>query len=65
MGLLVQILEASLTIFREAAPYILLGFFVAGVIRAYLTPATVGRYLRRDGFRSVFYASLLGVPIPL
>ncbi|MCA1959827.1 MAG: permease [Desulfomonile sp.] len=65
MGLVLDIINASATIFREAAPYILLGFFVAGVIRAYLTPATVSRYLRGDGFRSVFYASLLGVPIPL
>jgi len=65
MGLLLQIIEASVTIFREAAPYVLLGFLMAGVIRAYLTPETVVRYFRRGRFRSVFYASLFGIPIPL
>jgi len=65
MGLVLQIIDASVTIFREAAPYILLGFFMAGVIRAFVTPETVARYFRRGRFRSVFYASVLGVPIPL
>lgn len=65
MGLILKIIEASATIFREAAPYILLGFFMAGVIRAFVTPQTVARYLRSGRFRSVLYASVLGVPIPL
>ncbi len=65
MGVLLEALWASLTIFREAAFYVLLGFFVAGLIRAYLEPDMVARYFQRGRFRSVFLASLLGIPIPL
>lgn len=63
--LLGEITLASLTVFREASPYVLLGFLVAGILRAFVGPNTVVRYLRRGRFRSVVYASLLGVPIPL
>lgn len=65
MELILGIFTGSVTIFREAALYVLLGFLMAGVIRAYVTPDSVTRYLRRGRFRSVFYASLLGIPIPL
>ncbi|MEW6531731.1 MAG: hypothetical protein AB1473_12915 [Thermodesulfobacteriota bacterium] len=65
MELLGQIAFASVTVFREAAPYVLLGFLVAGILRAFVGPDTVVRYLRRGRFRSVLYASLLGIPIPL
>jgi uncharacterized membrane protein YraQ (UPF0718 family) len=65
MELLGEITLASLTVFREASPYVLLGFLVAGILRAFVGPNTVVRYLRRGRFRSVVYASLLGVPIPL
>ncbi|MFH0823878.1 MAG: hypothetical protein V2B18_14100 [Pseudomonadota bacterium] len=59
------ILEASVAVFREAAVYILFGFLVAGIIRMYLQPESVAHYLSRGRFRSVFYASLFGIPIPL
>ncbi len=59
------IIWASIGIFREAAFYILLGFLVAGAMRAFLSPHSVVRYLYGGRFRPVLYASLLGVPIPL
>lgn len=65
MELIADILRASLRIFVESAPYVILGFLVAGILRVYVGPETVARYLRRGRFKSVFYASLLGVPIPL
>jgi uncharacterized membrane protein YraQ (UPF0718 family) len=60
-----QILYSSGQVFREAAAYILFGFAIAGILRVYLTPESVGRYFRQGRIKSVLYASLLGVPIPL
>ncbi|MFC1836135.1 hypothetical protein ACFL2Q_15680 [Thermodesulfobacteriota bacterium] len=65
MEYVTQMLAASWTVFREAAIYVLFGFLVAGIMRAYIKPETVVRYFHRGRIRSVFYASLLGIPIPL
>ncbi len=65
MYVLWEILLASYRIFVEAAIYILLGFFTAGLIRVYLRPESVAHYFQKGRFRSVLYASLLGIPIPL
>jgi uncharacterized protein len=65
MNTIFEILYASWTVFREAAFYILLGFLVAGLMRAYLHPDMVAHLFHRGRFRSVLYAALVGVPIPL
>lgn len=65
MEILWKILESSWTIFQEAALYLLFGFLVAGILRAYIQPDSVVKYFHRGRFRSVLYSSLLGVPIPL
>ncbi len=65
METLLKILESSWSIFREAAPYLLLGFVIAGVLHAYVQPESVVKYFHRGRFRSVLYSSLLGIPIPL
>ena len=51
--------------FREASIYVLFGILVAGMLRIFLSPGTVAQHLGRGRFRSVFKASLLGIPIPL
>jgi len=65
MEILAQIAAASVTIFREAALYILFGFALAGLLHVYVRPSVIMRYFRHGRFRSVLYASLLGIPIPL
>ena len=65
MEIIVEIIKASWSVFREAAFYILLGFLVAGVLRVYLRPESVAHYFQKGRIRSVLYASLLGIPIPL
>ena len=47
------------------APYLLLGFAVAGVLSVVLTPAWVARHLGGRGSGQVVKAALLGVPLPL
>jgi len=49
----------------EASPWVLLGFFVAGILYIFIKPAIVSRYLGKGRFRPVFLSALFGVPIPL
>lgn len=65
MEILFEIIGASWSVFREASFYILMGFLVAGMIRVYLRPESVAHYFQKGRVRSVLYASLLGIPIPL
>jgi uncharacterized membrane protein YraQ (UPF0718 family) len=65
MEIFLKIIGESLNIFKEASLYILLGFLVASAIRMYIKTEIVSRYFQRGRLRSVFYASLLGIPIPL
>ena len=49
----------------EMAPYLLLGFSIAGLLYGFVPTAAYHRYLSRPGWRSVFNATLLGIPLPL
>lgn len=50
---------------NDMAPYLLLGFLIAGALYAYLPQDRIKMYLGKANARSVFNASLLGVPLPL
>jgi len=65
MEIVLNILVASLQIFQEAAPYLLLGFVIAGILRVYIQPDSVAHYFHKGRFQSVLYAALMGIPIPL
>ena len=54
-----------LNLINEMSPYLLLGFFFAGLLHVFVPGAVYSRYLSGHGFRSVLYAALLGVPLPL
>ena len=65
MSFLVDMLGESWRLLQEASIYVLFGILVAGLLRIFLSPSTVARHLGQGRFRSVFKASLLGIPIPL
>ena len=50
---------------NEMSPYLLLGFGFAGLLHAFVPTALYHRYLGENNFRSVVWATLLGVPLPL
>jgi uncharacterized membrane protein YraQ (UPF0718 family) len=60
-GILIECWE----ILVESAPYVLFGFFAAGVLKALLPEETVVRHLGKNNTASVFKASLFGIPLPL
>jgi uncharacterized membrane protein YraQ (UPF0718 family) len=49
----------------EMAPYLLLGFALAGLMSIWISPAWTERHLGGRGIGPVIKATLLGVPLPL
>lgn len=49
----------------EMAPYLLFGFFVAGLLSVLISPEFVERHLGGRGLWPVIKASVFGVPLPL
>lgn len=54
-----------LNILSEMAPYLLLGFFFAGLLHAFIPRQQVEKYFSGKPFRSSLMAALFGVPLPL
>ncbi len=65
MELLFDILRETWGLLGEAALYILFGLAVSGLLRVFLSPASVARHLGGGRFRPVLKASFLGIPLPL
>jgi len=49
----------------EMAPYLLLGFLFAGILKVFFPKRLIRKYIGKSNFRSVVNAALLGVPMPL
>lgn len=47
------------------SPYILLGFFIAGLMHAFVSQRTFSHHLSGTGWRPVVKAAMIGVPLPL
>ncbi|MGE4488054.1 MAG: SO_0444 family Cu/Zn efflux transporter [Kiritimatiellales bacterium] len=65
METVVNILVKCWNVMAIMAPYLLLGFFVAGVLGAFVPVSFIERHLGKRGLWQIVKASLLGVPIPL
>ncbi len=49
----------------DMAPYLLLGFLFAGLLKAFLPANLMSKYLGKSSFSSVLNATILGIPLPL
>lgn len=47
------------------SPYLLLGFFIAGILHVIVPKNFYHKYLAKNNFSSVIFAALLGIPLPL
>jgi len=65
MDMLSDILIKAWNVTAVMAPYLLLGFFVAGVLGAFIPKSFIENHLGKRGLWQIVKASLLGVPIPL
>ena len=50
---------------NSMAPYLLLGFLLAGILHAFVPARLYHRHLGRPNFKSVLYATLVAIPLPL
>ncbi|NTV05731.1 MAG: SO_0444 family Cu/Zn efflux transporter [Chlorobiaceae bacterium] len=60
-----NVLLASWGVLLESAPFVLLGFFIAGLLKAFLPENFVANHLGGNRTGSIIKASLFGIPIPL
>ena len=58
-------MEQIFILINEMAPYMLLGFLLAGLMHAFIPQTLYSRYLAHGNFRSVALATLFGIPLPL
>lgn len=58
-------MDEFLHLINEMAPYLLLGFLIAGVMHAFIPGTIYSKYLSKTSFKSVLLAALFGIPIPL
>ena len=49
----------------QMAPYLLLGFLMAGVLHVFVPANFFERHLAKENFKSVLLAGLIGIPLPL
>lgn len=54
-----------LNVVCEMAPYLLLGFLIAGLLHVFVPQKFYSKYLSRKNKLSVLWAALLGIPLPL
>ena len=61
----IQTLNASWDILLESSGFILFGFFMAGLLKAFVPGDIVAKHLGKGKFSSILKASAFGVPLPL
>lgn len=62
---MMQYLLPLLSLTCEMAPYLLLGFLLAGILHVFVPRRIYSQYLAKNDFRSVCLSALFGVPLPL
>ena len=65
MYFFLRLIQNTWSLTTEMAPYILLGFFVSGLLYWLVHPQWIQRWLGRPGFAGIRNGCLVGVPMPL
>ncbi|MBK9372486.1 MAG: SO_0444 family Cu/Zn efflux transporter [Holophagales bacterium] len=65
MNLLVGVFEETYRIVLDSGVFILLGFFLAGILHEFVDTARIGRILGGRDLKSILTAALVGAPLPL
>ncbi len=65
MDALVSVIIGFWLVLAEMAPYLLLGFAIAGALSVFISQGFVERHLGRRSVGSIIKATLLGIPLPL
>ncbi len=62
---MIEFLNNLLELSLDAAPWLLLGLVIGGLIKAWIPISFLERHLSGSGFSSIIKAALLGAPLPL
>ena len=65
IGFMERYITPLIDLLNEMTPYLLLGFLIAGVLHEFVPRRIYADKLSRNKFRSVLWAALFGVPLPL
>ncbi len=65
MTFLIDLIRETVAIFLSTAPFLLFGFLLAGVLRAFVPAEWLRRTLGKRSVRSVAISSVAGIPLPL
>ncbi len=65
MEYVIEYIDAFWSLTMDMAPYLLLGFLFAGILKVTVPPNIMNKYLGKSNTSSVINASLFGVPLPL
>ena len=62
---ILNFLKCFVEVFCAMAPWLLLGYFISGVIACFISPETIKKNLGGRGFPPILKAVLLGIPLPI
>ncbi len=62
---MIEFLGNLLALSLEAAPWLVLGLVIGGLIKALIPTSFLQRHLSGNGFSAIFKAALFGAPLPL
>jgi len=65
MDFVITFVREFITLFSEMAPFLLLGFLLAGIIHVWIPNALYVPRISKSNFSSVLWAALFGVPLPI
>ena len=58
-------MDQIIHLITSMAPYLLLGFLLAGLMHAFIPATLYNKHLSHSNFRSTFLAAMFGIPLPL
>lgn len=60
-----EYIDSLVGLVNEMSPYLLLGFFIAGLLHSFVPQKAYARHLSGNGLSSIVKAALFGIPLPL
>ncbi len=65
MNLVIDFVWEFITLFSEMAPFLLLGFLLAGILHVWVPNHLYVPKIAKSNFASVLWAAIFGVPLPI
>jgi len=65
MNIIIKFLNSLFDLLNAMSPYLLLGFFFAGILKVWFPQRWIDRYMGKNNWKSVINTAILGIPLPL